>query len=125
MFRIEFAKKQAWENELDIPKCEILLEKIRENFNVKIIEKYEIIFYLSLTGLYNAEDIAEIFGHSPKNINADFNKNLGHYIRSYLELEDTDRVGITSIRRILYKAGYFKEIYSPNPIINIRRTSKY
>jgi hypothetical protein len=47
-----------------------------------------------------------MFNHSQKNLNADFNKNLGSHLKDYLELDDSDRLGITSLRRILFKKGY-------------------
>jgi hypothetical protein len=75
-------------------------------------------FYRAATGLYSAEDLAEMFGHSSKNLNADFNKNLGVYLKLYLELDDGDRVGITSLRRILFKKGYFVDINDDN-LVNV------
>ncbi|MFM6064311.1 MAG: hypothetical protein ACKPAE_18370, partial [Microcystis panniformis] len=89
---------------LDIPKLEALLAKIEP-----LSEKYKIMFYLAATGLYSADN-AEMFNHSQKNLNADFNKNLGSHLRYYLELDDTGRLGITSLRRILFKKGYFVDI---------------
>jgi len=41
-------------------------------------------------------------------LNADFNKNLGSHLKDYLELDE--RVGITSLRRVLFKKGYFVDI---------------
>jgi len=46
---------------------------------------------------------------------ADFNKNLGSHLKDYLELDE--RVGITSLRRILFKKGYC--------VINDILTSRY
>jgi hypothetical protein len=51
-----------------------------------------------------------MFNHSQKNLNADFNKNLGSHLKDYLELDDSDRLGITSLRRILFKKGYCVDI---------------
>lgn len=99
------AQKQARNCGLDIPKLEALLAEIEP-----LSEKYKIIFYLAATGLYSADDLAEMFNHSQKNLNADFNKNLGSHLRYYLELDDTGRLGITSLRRILFKKGYFVDI---------------
>jgi DNA-directed RNA polymerase specialized sigma24 family protein len=48
---------------LDIRKLEALLEEIEP-----LSEKYKIIFYLAATGLYSADDLAEMFNHSPKNL---------------------------------------------------------
>jgi hypothetical protein len=47
-----------------------------------------------------------MFNHSPKNLNAEFNKNLGSHLKDYLELDDSERLGITSLRRILFRNGY-------------------
>ena len=99
------AQKQAKKSGFDIPTLEALLEKIEP-----LSEKYKIIFYLAATGLYSADDLAKMFNHSPKNLNADFNKNLGFHLKDYLELDDSDRLGITSLRRILFKKGYLVDI---------------
>jgi hypothetical protein len=97
---------------LDIPKLEALLEEIEQNIIQRFLsEKYKIIFYLAATGLYSADDLAEMFNHSSgKNLNADFNKNLGSHLKDYLELEDDERVGITSLRRVIFKKGYCVDI---------------
>jgi len=100
------AQKQARNCGLDIPKLEALLAEIEP-----LSEKYEILFYLAATGLYSADDLAEMFNHSSgKNLNADFNKNLGSHLKLYLDLDDSDRLGITSLRRILFKKGYLLDI---------------
>ena len=96
------AQKQARNCGLDISKLEALLEEIEP-----LSDKYKEIFYRAATGLYSADDLAEMFNHSSgKNLNADFNKNLGSHLKDYLELDDSDRLGITSLRRILFKKGY-------------------
>jgi hypothetical protein len=95
------AQKQARNCGLDIRKLEALLEEIEP-----LSDKYREMFYLAATGLYSADDLAEMFNHSQKNLNADFNKNLGSHLKDYLELDDSDRLGITSLRRILFKKGY-------------------
>ena len=97
------AQKQARNCGLDIAKLQALLAEIEF-----LSEKYKIIFYLAATGLYSADDLAEMFNHSQKNLNADFNKNLGSHLKDYLELDE--RVGITSLRRVLFKKGYFVDI---------------
>jgi hypothetical protein len=100
------AERQASNCGLDIRKLEALLEEIEP-----LSEKYKIIFYLAATGLYSADDLAEMFNHSSgKNLNADFNKNLGANLKLYLELEDDERVGITSLRRVIFKKGYCVDI---------------
>jgi hypothetical protein len=100
------AERQARNCCLDIPKLEALLAEIGT-----LSEKYKIIFYLTATGLYSADDLAEMFNHSSgKNLNVDFNKNLGSYLKLYLDLDESDRLGITSLRRILFKKGYFVDI---------------
>jgi hypothetical protein len=100
------AERQASNCGLDIRKLEALLEEIEP-----LSEKYKIIFYLAATGLFSADDLAEMFKHSSgKNLNADFNKNLGSHLKDYLELDDSDRLGITSLRRILFKKGYLVDI---------------
>ena len=96
------AEKQARNCGLDIPKLEALLAEIEP-----LSEKYKIIFYLAAAGLFSANDLAEMFNHSSgKNLNADFNKNLGANLKLHLDLDDSERVGITSLRRILFKKGY-------------------
>jgi hypothetical protein len=100
------AQKQARNCGLDIPKLEALLKEIEP-----LSDKYKIIFYRAATGLYSADDLAEKFNHSSgKNLNTDFNKNLGSYLKLSLELDDSDRLGITSLRRILFKKGYLLDI---------------
>ena len=102
------AKKLACNCGLNVPKFESLLQAIEQNLMQRSLsDKYELMSYLASTGLYSAEDLAEMFNHNSKNLNADFNKNLGVYLRLYLELDDDERVGITSLRRILFKKGYF------------------
>ena len=95
------AQKQARNCGLDIPKLEALLKEIEP-----LSDKYKEIFYRAATGLFSADDLAKMFNHSQKNLNADFNKNLGSHLKDYLELDDSDRLGITSLRRILFKKGY-------------------
>ena len=97
------AQKQARNCGLDIPKLEALLKEIEP-----LSDKYREMFYLAATGLYSADDLAEMFNHSQKNLNADFNKNLGSHLKDYLELDE--RVGITSLRRVLFKKGYCVDI---------------
>ena len=100
------AERQASNCGLDISKLRALLEKIEP-----LSDKYKEIFYRAATGLYSADDLAEMFNHSSgKNLNADFNKNLGSYLKLYLDLDDSERVGITSLRRILFKKGYLLDI---------------
>jgi hypothetical protein len=100
------AERQASNCGLDIRKLEALLEEIEP-----LSEKYKIIFYLAATGLFSADDLAEMFNHSSgKNLNSDFNRYLGANLKLYLELDDSERVGITSLRRILFKKGYCVDI---------------
>jgi hypothetical protein len=100
------AERQASNCGLDIRKLEALLEEIEP-----LSEKYKIIFYLAATGLFSADDLAEMFKHSSgKNLNSDFNRYLGANLKLYLELDDSERVGITSLRRILFKKGYCVDI---------------
>ncbi|MFM6787744.1 MAG: hypothetical protein ACKPJP_13630, partial [Microcystis panniformis] len=51
-----YAKKQAKKSGFDIPTLEALLEKIEP-----LSEKYKTIFYLAATGLFSADDLAEMF----------------------------------------------------------------
>ena len=95
------AQKQARKCGLDIPKLEALLKEIEP-----LSDKYREMFYLAATGLYSADDLAKMFNHSQRNLNADFNKNLGSHLKDYLELDDSERLGITSLRRILFRNGY-------------------
>ena len=100
------AQKQARNCGLDIRKLEALLEEIEP-----LSDKYRGMFYLAATGLYSADDLAEMFKHSSgKNLNSDFNRYLGANLKLYLELDDSDRLGITSLRRILFKKGYLVDI---------------
>jgi hypothetical protein len=100
------AERQASNCGLDIPKLEALLKEIEP-----LSDKYKEIFYRAATGLYSADDLAEMFNHSSgKNLNADFNKYLGANLKLYLDLDDSERVGITSLRRILFKKGYLLDI---------------
>jgi hypothetical protein len=100
------AERQASNCGLDIRKLEALLEEIEP-----LSEKYKIIFYLAATGLFSADDLAEMFNHSSgKNLNSDFTRYLGANLILYLELDDSERVGITSLRRILFKKGYCVDI---------------
>jgi hypothetical protein len=100
------AQKQARNCGLDIPKLEALLKEIEP-----LSDKYKEIFYRAAAGLYSADDLAEMFNHSSgKNLNSDFNKYLGANLKLYLELDDSERVGITSLRRILFKKGYCVDI---------------
>ena len=100
------AERQASNCGLDISKLRALLEKIEP-----LSDKYKEIFYRAATGLFSADDLAEMFNHSSgKNLNADFNKNLGANLKLHLDLDDSERVGITSLRRILFKKGYCVDI---------------
>ncbi len=91
---------------LDIAKLQALLAEIEF-----LSAKYKIIFYLAATGLFCADDLAEMFNHSSgKNLNVDFNKNLGDNLKPSLDLDESGRLGITSLRRILFKKGYFVDI---------------
>ena len=112
------AKKQASNCGLDISRLEVLLQGIARLIQRSLSDKYHAMFYWAATGLYSAEDLAEKFKHSHKNLNADFNKNLGVYLKLYLELDDDERVGITSLRRILFKKGYFVDINDDN-LVNV------
>jgi hypothetical protein len=105
------AKKQASNSGLNVLKLDALLQEIETNLIQRpLSEKYKVIFYLASTGLYSAEDLAEMFNHNSKNLNSDFNRNLGVYLRLGLELDDDERVGITSLRRVLLKKGYFVDM---------------
>jgi hypothetical protein len=113
------AQKQASNCGLDISRLEALLQAIERNLIQRSLsDKYKVMFYLAATGLYSADDLAEMFKHRHKNLNADFNKNLGVYLKLYLELDDDERVGITSLRRILFRKGYFVHINDDN-LVNI------
>ena len=120
------AKKRASNCGLDISRLEALLQAIERNLIQRSLsdkqrslsDKYKVMFYLAATGLYSADDLAEMFKHRHKNLNADFNKNLGVYLKLYLELDDDERVGITSLRRILFRKGYFVHINDDN-LVNI------
>jgi hypothetical protein len=67
-------------------------------------------FYLAATGLYSADDLAEMFNHSQKNLNGDFNRYIGDNLKPFLDLHESDRLGITSLRRILFNKGYLPDI---------------
>jgi hypothetical protein len=100
------AQKQARNCGLDIPKLEALLAEIEP-----LSEKYKIMFYLAATGLYSADNLAEMFNHSSgKNLNGDFNRYIGDNLKPFLDLHESDRLGITSLRRILFNKGYLPDI---------------
>jgi len=107
------AQRQASNCGLDISRLEKLLEAIEKKLLQRLLsDKYKAMFYLAATGLYSAEDLAEKFKHSSKNLNADFNKNIGMHLKLYFELDE--RVGITSLRRILFRKDYFIDINDDN-----------
>ena len=110
MLTLEDAKKKADFNKVDVPKCEVLLQEIIDKFQTNISTKYRTIFYLAGTGTYSAEDVAQIYDHNPQNMNSNFNKNLGQYLKVNFDLEENERVGITSLRRLLFKKGYLKKL---------------
>ena len=100
------AQKQARNCGLDIPKLQALLKEIEP-----LSDKYKEIFYRAATGLYSADDLAEMFNHSSgKNLNGDFNRYIGDNLKPSLDLDESGRLGITSLRRILFKKGYFVDI---------------
>lgn len=58
--------------------------------------------------------MAEILGYKLKNFNSNFNKNLGDYIKTFFDLDDEARLGITSLRRFLFQKGYVNDNYLVN-----------
>ena len=117
--QLEWAKEKAKFHRVNIEKVDDLLRKIEEdeqyfNPNFSIYEKYEAMLFWGTTGLFEAEEIAEEFNHNPNNLHSDFNKNIGRYIKSQLELDDHVRVGITSIRRIFRAKGYLIDLSGDN-----------
>jgi hypothetical protein len=108
-------QKQARYYGLNVAMSELMLQKLEEEIIRRpLSKKYKVMYYLASTGLYAAKQLAEMFVHSKKNINADFNKNLGVYLKLYLELDDDERLGITSLRRILFLKGYVVKINDDN-----------
>jgi hypothetical protein len=68
------AQKQASNCGLDMSKLEALLQAIEQNLiHRSLSEKYRGMLYLAATGLYSADDLAEMFKHSRRNLNSDFN----------------------------------------------------
>ena len=115
---LEQGKQEADHNRVNCTKSEEMFKEIQETYHFSISEKYKAIYYFAATGNYSAEELAEMFGHNSRNMNADFNKNLAIHLKSYFELDDDERVGITSLRRFLFKRGYLMDI-NDNESINI------
>jgi hypothetical protein len=114
------AQKHARQCGLDISKLEALWQAIEQNLIQRSLsDKYKAMFYLAATGLYSADDLAEMFKHSSRNLNADFNKNLSCFVKLYFGLDDDERVGITSLRRILFRKGYCVESINDDNSVNI------
>lgn len=107
---LEKAKQKAEHNLVNCIKSEEMFKKIKETYDCSISEKYQAAYYLAATGNYSAEDLALMLGHKSENLNADFNKNLGVHLKSYFELDDDERVGITSLRRLLFQKGFLFDI---------------
>jgi uncharacterized lipoprotein YehR (DUF1307 family) len=101
------AKSLAADNDVDVDKVDALLNSLQREYNISIPDEYIIIFYLALTGFYCAEELAQLFNQNGRSINSDFNRYLGQYLQDYLKLERNNRLGITSLRRTLYRKGYF------------------
>ena len=113
------AKKEAMFYGVKIARCEAMFREIEESYYFSISPKYQAIFYFAATANYSAEDLAQMFAHSRKNINSDFSKNLGEYLKSHFDLDDQERIGITSLRRFLFKKGFLININDNNLSINI------
>jgi len=107
---LDQAKLEAEYNRLNISRSEAVFREIMTIYNFSISLKYQAMYYFASTGNYSAEELAEIFRHKRNNINADFNKNLGVHLKNYFELGDDERVGITSLRRLLFQKGFLLDI---------------
>ena len=101
---LDTSKGKATLSGIDVPKVEQLLNQIEQELGRVFSLKYKSILYLALTSEYDAEELASSFRHSKSNINADFNRYLGTYIKEHLGL--SKRLGITSIRRVFISKGY-------------------
>lgn len=110
LFSPESAKEQAELHGVDVNECETLFNNVSSTYGITISDKYKLIFFLASSGCFSAPEIAKEFDQSPKNMNTDFNKNLGQHLKLYFDLEENERVGITSLRRLLFKKGYLKKL---------------
>lgn len=110
MLTLESAKQKAELHGVDVNKCETLLNEVSSIYRITISDKYQLVFFLASSGCFSAPEIAEKVNQTPKNMNSEFNKNLGQYLKLYFDLEEKDRLGITSLRRFLFKEGYLKKL---------------
>ena len=110
MLTLESAKQKAELHGVDVNKCETLLNEVSSIYRITISDKYQLVFFLASSGCFSAPEIAEKVNQTPKNMNSEFNKNLGQYLKLYFALEEKDRLGITSLRRFLFKEGYLKKL---------------
>ena len=110
MRTLESAKQIAELHGVDVNKCETLLNEVSSIYRITISDKYQLVFFLASSGCFSAPEIAEKVNQTPKNMNSEFNKNLGQYLKLYFDLEEKDRLGITSLRRFLFKEGYLKKL---------------
>lgn len=112
MLTLESAKQKAELHGVDVNKCETLLNEVSSIYRITISDKYKLVFFLASSGCFSAPEIAEVkeIAQSPDNMNSEFNKNLGQYLKQYFDLEENERLGITSLRRFLFKEGYLKKL---------------
>ncbi|WP_048320736.1 hypothetical protein [Crocosphaera watsonii] len=123
MLTLESAKQKAELHGVDVNKCETLLNEVSSIYRITISDKYQLVFFLASSGCFSAPEIAEKVNQTPKNMNSEFNKNLGQYLKLYFDLEEKDRLGITSLRRFLFKEGYLKKL-NKEPYLSNRHQKK-
>lgn len=122
LFSIDEVKKLASHQNVNVPEVDNLLDEIEEIWQSAISEKYKIMIYLALTGLFEIEDVAKITQHNPRHIKSDFSKQVSeHFKNYYFDIQlDNKRFGITSLRRTLFSLDqkYFYQKNDDN-LINI------
>lgn len=121
LFSIDEVKKLASNQNVNISEVDNLLDQIETTFQIYISEKYKMMIYLSMTGLFEIEYVAEITKHNPRYIKSDFSKQVGEHFRNYFDIQlDNKRFGITSLRRTLFSLDQ-KYFYhnNDNDLINI------
>ena len=104
LFSIDEVKELAIHQNVNVPEVDNLLDEIETIFQVSISEKYKMMIYLALTGLFEIEDMAEITQHNPSHIRSAFSRQVSEHFKNYYfdpEL-DSKPFGIASFRKNLF-----------------------
>ena len=104
------AGSQAAQSGVDVAKLDEKLVYLKTKYNKSFSDINRTLLYLAASGVYNANDIIEMSGRKAterevKNFNTQFNKCIGTHLRNILTVDEDDRLGFTSLRRILHKNG--------------------